>query len=189
MTAVLFDGCNFLNVLFFFRVLIYLSEVEVNFLGFLEGIRNMPRSIDDPLFALILRFAGFNQKVSLHNAEFFKKQLEEIKKHVDHYQPEEKSAHAIEWIEQYASRYRDAWNKEIITREVSAHRCPDCPLRGDDSHGQCEIHDRWIELLQQYVTGDIDSKEYIEDALDLLSEHKEDLTVKFSALPLSSESV
>jgi hypothetical protein len=144
----------------------------------------MSHSINDPLFALILRFAGFNQKLPPHNDEFFKKQLEEIKKHVDQYQPEEKSLHAIEWIEQYASHYRDAWNKEIITKEVSAYRCPDCPLLGDDSSGPCEIHDQWMELLQQYVTGEIDSREYIEDALELLAEHKEDLKVKLSALPL-----
>jgi hypothetical protein len=41
-----------------------------------------------------------------------------------------------------------------------------------------------MELLQQYVTGKIDSQEYIEDALELLAEHKEDLKVKLSALPL-----
>ncbi len=144
----------------------------------------MSHSIDDPLFALILRFAGFDQKISSSHREFIKKQLEEIKTHVDQYQPEERGAHALEWIEQYASHYRDAWNKEIISRQVSDHRCPDCPLRGDDSSGPCEIHEQWMALLQQYVTGEMDSREYVEDALKLLSEHKEDLKVKLSALSL-----
>lgn len=33
----------------------------------------MAQTIDDSVFALILRFAGFNQKLSFHTDEFFEK--------------------------------------------------------------------------------------------------------------------
>ena len=142
----------------------------------------MIRTIDDPLFALILRFAGFNQKLTSHDNEFFKKQLREIKAHVEQFSPEERGARAIEWIEQYAGHYRDVWNRESIARDVSDYRCPDCPLCGDNCQGKCQIHDQWVELLQKYIAGEINSKEYVEDTLSLLAEHKEDLKVKLSAL-------
>ncbi len=101
----------------------------------------MSKTIDDSLFALILRFAGFNQELSFHPDKFFKKQLQEIETYIDQFQPEERGLQAIKWIEQYASGYRKAWNKEIITKEVSAHKCPDCPLQNQTTTGHCEIHD------------------------------------------------
>ena len=79
----------------------------------------MSQTIDDSVFALILRFAGFNQELSLHNDEFFKKQIEEIEAHVDQYQPEERGLRAIKWIEQYASEYRKIWNREMISKQKS----------------------------------------------------------------------
>ncbi|MFK5926085.1 MAG: hypothetical protein QM483_05605 [Desulfuromusa sp.] len=147
----------------------------------------MSQLIDDTVFSLILRFAGFNQELSFHDDEFLKKQLQEIKTHIDKYRPEERRERALLWIEQYASRYRDSWNKEIVAKEVSNYRCPDCPLCDDGSHEQCQIHDQWVELLQKYIAGGINSKEYIEDALTLLAEHKENLRVKLSALSLQPQ--
>ena len=145
---------------------------------------NMIQTIDDSVFSLILRFAGFNQKLSFHADEFFAKQLEEIEAHISQYQPEEQGEHALRWIEQYASEYRKTWNKEIVAKEVSGHQCPDCPLQDDNTHEHCQIHDQWVELLQKYVANEISSQEYVEKALLLLTTHKEDLRIKFSALSL-----
>ncbi len=144
----------------------------------------MTQTIDDSVFALIMRFAGFNQELSFHPDEFFKKQLAEIATHVNQYQPEEQGEHALRWIEQYASEYRKSWNKEIVAKEVSDYQCPDCPLQDDDSHEHCQIHDQWTKLLQKYVANEINSQEYVENTLALLATHKEDLRIKLSALPL-----
>jgi len=144
----------------------------------------MSKTIDDSLFALILRFAGFNQELSFHPDKFFKKQLQEIETYIDQFQPEERGLQAIKWIEQYASEYRKAWNKEIITKEVSAHKCPDCPLQNQTTTGHCEIHDQWMELLQRYITDEIDSRQYVKNTLLLLATHREDLRIKLSALAL-----
>ena len=146
----------------------------------------MSQTIDDSVFALILRFAGFNQELSLHRDEFFKKQIEEIEAHVDQYQPEERGLRAIKWIEQYASEYRKTWNREMISKEVLEHKCPDCPLQNKNSAGHCEIHDQWMELLQKYAADEINSQEYVKNTLSLLATYKEDLKVKLSALPLQS---
>ncbi|WP_321392901.1 hypothetical protein [uncultured Desulfuromusa sp.] len=146
----------------------------------------MNQKIEDPLFALFLRFAGFSQELSSHDEEFLKKQLEEIKAYVDRYPPEEHGIRTIEWIEQYAKSYRDRWNKEIIAREASDHRCEDCPLCHDNSHQHCEIHDQWLKLLQHYIANKMTSQDYIEKTLTLLAAHKEDLKVKLSDLSLQS---
>jgi hypothetical protein len=143
-----------------------------------------PQTVDDSLFALILRFAGFNQELSFHPDEFFKKQLQEIKTYVGQFQPEEQGSQAIKWVEQYAGEYRKNWNKEIVAKNVLKHQCSDCPLKSETGTRHCEIHDQWMELLQKYVADEIDSREYVENALSLLAEHKEDLRVKLSNLVL-----
>ncbi len=148
----------------------------------------MTQTIDDSVFALILRFAGFDQELSLHPEEFFKKQLQEIEAYVARFQPEERGLRAIKWIEQYASEYRKAWNKEMISREVLEHQCPDCPLQNKNSDGHCEIHDQWMELLQKYAADEMTSQEYVRNTLLLLAIYKEDLRVKLSALPLQQQS-
>ena len=144
----------------------------------------MTQTIDDSLFALILRFAGFNRELSFHQDQFFKQQLQEIETYVDQFQVEERGLQAIKWIEQYASEYRKTWNEEIIDEEVLEHKCPDCPLQNETATGHCEIHDQWIELLKKYVADEIDSQEYVKNALALLASHKEDLRVKLSSLAL-----
>ena len=146
----------------------------------------MSQTIDDTVFSLILRFAGYNQELSFHDEEFFKKQLQEIKVHVDQYPLEERGEHTLKWIEQHATRYRNTWNKKIISQEVSTHRCKDCPLCDNDSHGQCEIHDQWVGLLQKYVASEINSRKYIEELLTLLVSHKEDLKIKLSHLSMKT---
>ena len=62
----------------------------------------MIENIDDSMFALILRFIGFNQEISFHNREFLKRQLKEIKEHIEQFPADEQGLHAIKWIELYA---------------------------------------------------------------------------------------
>lgn len=44
----------------------------------------------------------------------------------------------------------------------------------------CQIHREWLELLQQYVADDLDSKQYVKDSLELLNRHKKDLKFKLT---------
>ncbi len=146
----------------------------------------MDKPIDDAVFALILRFAGFDHKLSFNDDEFLREQLKEINAHIDQFPPAERREQTLRWIEKYASGYRDAWNKEVVAREVSEHRCPDCPLCDGDDHEHCEIHDQWLVLLQKYIAHEVNSQEYIGETLTLLSSHKEDLKIKLSTLSSQS---
>ncbi|KHD06296.2 hypothetical protein PN36_17275 [Candidatus Thiomargarita nelsonii] len=143
---------------------------------------NIMYSIDDPMFALILRFVGHNQKIFFCNQNFIKKQLKAIQEHIEKFPPEEKELRAIEWIEKCARQYRKIWEKEIITDAFSKEKCPDCPLSEINNLKICRIHDQWLKLFQQYAINEIDSKQYIESNLKLLAEHKEHLKIKLSEL-------
>ena len=141
-------------------------------------------NIEDSMFALILRFVGFNQEISFHNQEFLKKQLKEIKEHIRQFPSDEQGLRAIKWIEQYADEYRKTWNKKIVAKKFSNHRCPDCPLCDDNVLEHCQIHNQWLELMQKYVTEYIDSQEYVDSTLKLLTDHKEHLKIKLCMLSL-----
>jgi predicted metal-dependent hydrolase len=139
-------------------------------------------TIDDPMFALLLRFAGYDEAISLQDNCFIKKQLKTIQEYIKKFPPNEKNMRAIEWIKKYAREYRERWEKEIIGKLVSNQRCDDCPLSGPDTNEYCHIHDEWVALINQYTAGEINSKEYIENTLKLLTQHKEDLKIKLSEL-------
>jgi hypothetical protein len=139
-------------------------------------------TIDDPMFALILRFIGHNKKITLCDNNFIQEQLKSIQEHVEKFSPEEKGLRAIEWIEKYAYEYRKRWEKEVIDKELSDQTCPDCPLSSTNTLEHCQIHEQWQELLQQYAADEINSRKYIENTLQLLSRHKEDLKFKMNML-------
>lgn len=139
-------------------------------------------TINDPMFALILRFVGRNSKVTFHDNEFIRKELEAIQAHIEQFPPEEREWRALEWIEAHAYEYRKAWEKETIGKEFSRQRCPDCPLAVMDDSEYCEIHEEWLNLLRQYAADEISSKEYVENALKLITRHKENLKIKLSLL-------
>ena len=139
-------------------------------------------TINDAMFALMLRFVGYNHGVTFCDEEFVQKQLKAIHGHIEKFPPEEQELRAIEWIEEYARRYRKTWEKETVDKEFLNQRCPDCPLSKTGGSGHCQIHDQWLELLEQYVAGGINSKEYVENTLKLLARHKEDLKIKLSVL-------
>ncbi len=139
-------------------------------------------TINDPMFALILRFVGRNQKVTFPDDCFIKEQLKQIQSYIDRFPAEEQDLRALEWIEGHAHKYRKAWEKEIIGKEFSHEKCPDCPLATLDNSEHCGIHEEWLNLLQRYAAEEINSKEYVKNALDIIARHKEDLKIKLSML-------
>ncbi len=138
--------------------------------------------LDDSMFALLLRFVGREQAVEFCDSEFLQKQLDAIHTHVEMFPPEERQPRALEWIERYSRKYRRRWERGVIHKEAIAERCPDCPMSDRGPSQNCQIHQRWLELLQQYVADEVDSKEYVARALALLARHKEDLKIKLSSL-------
>ncbi len=139
-------------------------------------------TIDDPMFALILRFVGHSQKITYSNHDFIQKQLKTIQEHIEKFPPEERKLRAIEWIENSARDYRERWVKEVIDQMFSSQRCPDCPLSRVNDLEHCQIHEKWLDLLQQYAAAEINTKIYVENTLKLLTQHKESLKMKLSML-------
>jgi len=135
-------------------------------------------TINDSMLALVLRFAGRKQEIAFSDQEFMRKQLKAMQAYVEQYPPEEKKKRSMEWIATRARQYRETWEEESITREVSSHRCPDCPLSDPGTDVHCQIHDQWMELLHQYMTKEMNSREYIESSLELLAQNKEHLKIK-----------
>ena len=135
-------------------------------------------TIDDPMFSLITRFIGYNQKFTLCNHAFIEKQLKAIQAHVETFPIEEKDLRAIEWIEKYACEYRERWEKEVIGKNFSSQRCSDCPLSDSNNLEHCQIHDQWLELLQNYSSNKINSKNYVKNTLKLLVQHKHELKMR-----------
>ncbi len=142
----------------------------------------MNYTIKDSMFALILRFVGNKQKISLNNKEFLAKQLRIMEKYIEQYPEEERKKKAIEWVENNAKEYRKSWEKETITTECSEKRCPDCPISDTVKSDHCLVHHQWLELLNNYISDKINSQKYVEKTLSLLAEHKEDLKIKLSLL-------
>jgi len=139
-------------------------------------------TINDSMLTLVLRFAGRKQEIAFSDQEFMQKQLKAIQAYVEQYPPEEKRKRSMEWITTRARQYRETWEEENITREVSRHRCPDCPLSDPGTDKHCQIHDQWMELLQQYMTEEMNSREYIESSLELLAQNKEHLKIEHGKL-------
>ncbi|MDX8403561.1 MAG: hypothetical protein R8K54_04045 [Mariprofundaceae bacterium] len=130
------------------------------------------------MLTLILRFAGHKQEIAFSDQEFIRKQLKVIQEYLEKYPPEEQESRAIEWIAMRARKYRKMWEKESITKEVSSHRCPDCPLSDPGVFEYCQIHSQWLKLLQQYAANEINSKKYVESSLEILAQNKENLKIK-----------
>lgn len=132
--------------------------------------------IDDPMLALIARFAGCCENLHVSEETFLRGQLEQIRAYVDRYPPDQRQARAMEWIARNAEYYRRSWQRELVADEAPTSRCPDCPLqRRKPGAIRCEIHGRWLRLLNRYVAGETSSREYVEDSLKLLRRHKERL--------------
>ena len=132
---------------------------------------------DDPTLALITRFVGEAENLNLSDAEFLLQQIAAIEQYVAPFPAEERQVRALEWIETYARRYRQQWQKQAAVRVLAQARCPDCPLDGGDRTAPCAVHERWLNLLRRYAATEISSREYVEDSLKLLSQYKDRLKV------------
>ena len=129
--------------------------------------------IDDPLMALILRFVSNSADKAQGDDEFMKRQIKAMKQHIARFPEEERTNRAMEWIGQHAAQYRRTWERNTIAGRTVHHRCPDCPLADLNASEQCEIHAQWLYLLHRYLNDEVTSRGYIEDALALLREVKE----------------
>ena len=129
------------------------------------------------MLALIARFVVDVDHLDVSDIEFLQQQIRTMQEHVAHLPADQKQECIIEWIEKHAENYRKEWQTKVISENVAQHRCPDCPLIHSGPSGHCEIHSQWAELLQQYLDEEISSRDYVEDTLQLLDEHKSDLKV------------
>lgn len=136
--------------------------------------------------ALIVRFVVSEERNEHADAEFVQRQLATLKAYVDSYPAEEKQPRAMQWIEQHAAHYRREWQKKILPRQATENRCNDCPLDSGNLKRHCTIHGKWLKLLNAYLGDQIDSGEYVRNALELLREHKDELRV--SGCNLKAES-
>ena len=83
----------------------------------------------------------------------------------------------MQWIERHAANYRRDWQKKVLPRQAAEKRCNDCPLIAGDGERHCSIHGQWLKLLQTYLNDEIDSRKYVQQALALLREHKDELHI------------
>ena len=133
---------------------------------------------DDPLLALIARFVVEDiDNISIADEIFLKHQVSEIRSFIEDAPREQQQQLALAWIEEYAERYRQEWQRRIFSRIALDKRCADCPIIHDSSKSFCIIHSRWVILLKEYVNDEISSDNYIEATLNLLNQHKTNLKV------------
>jgi len=128
--------------------------------------------ISHSLLALIIRFVGKDKDVNFCYNEFIQKQMNDIQTYIEKFPTKEQDYQTLVWIERYAKTYREQWEKEIITKELQYQKCSDCPL-ANTSDRPCQVHQEWLNLLQSYIQEEINSKQYIEQTLNLLEEHKQ----------------
>jgi len=136
------------------------------------------RIFDDPMLALIARFVVDDMNdLNISDEVFLQHQLTEIRSHVAKAPKEQQQKLVLKWIKEYAERYRQDWQKNTLSKMVLNKRCTDCPLIRDGSTSYCVIHSKWVALLGEYVSDKIDSEKYIEETLDLLTQHKSELKI------------
>ena len=132
-------------------------------------------SIDDPMLALIARFAGCCNDMKVSEEDFLRRQCDQIRAYVESYPPDQRQQRALEWVTRNAEEYRRKWLRQVVTDEALLSRCADCPLERRARGETCEIHGRWLDLMKRYINGDITSDAYVNDTLDLLRRHKQSL--------------
>jgi len=132
----------------------------------------------DPMLALIARFVVKDiDDLSFSDEAFLRQQFKEVKGHIEDAPKEQQQKLALTWIKEHAEQYRREWQRKTFSRMVLAKRCPDCPLRHDDSKRYCTIHTRWVVLLKDFIADKISSTQYVEETLDLLKENKANLKI------------
>ena len=133
--------------------------------------------VDDPMLALILRFVLNHEQLNASDETFIQRQIESLKCHVAQFPEDLQETKAMEWIEQHAENYRRAWQRTVISKTALSKRCVDCPLVQVGDSQSCAVHDDWLALLNRYLSKELTSEEYVEDALTLLQEHKSELVI------------
>lgn len=134
--------------------------------------------VDDPVLALIVRFVVRDSDLDVMDEDFLQRQVETMKRYLARYPVQEQGERAIEWIAEYAAEYRAHWQQQVVMQEAGQTRCRDCPMNtlGEDSY--CQIHHQWLTLLRRYGRNEVSSTEYVELALRMLREHKEELKLR-----------
>jgi hypothetical protein len=132
-------------------------------------------SIDDPMLALIARFAACCTDHRMSEETFLRHQYDQIRNFVGDAPEDQRQERALEWIVHNAEEYRRKWHRKVAAEAAPDSRCPDCPLEGQDDAKTCEIHERWLGLLNEYLAGAISSRAYVVDTLNLLRDHKAQL--------------
>ena len=134
--------------------------------------------LDDPMLALIARFVVDDlDNLSISDEVFLKNQVAAISSHIEDAPIEQQQQLALSWIKEHAERYRQDWQKKSLSKYVADRRCQDCPLLHDSDKVFCTIHRDWVVLLNEYICNKINSEKYIEDTLDILTQHKNDLKI------------
>lgn len=136
--------------------------------------------IDDPMLALIIRFVTPQGEMAVSNEAFIKHQCEILQHHVSQFPKQERSQKAMEWIQIHAENYRRNWQRAIVTRKAREQRCKDCPMLASSDRTNCAVHTQWLRLLMAYLDREISSESYVEDALELLRQHKSELIISAS---------
>jgi hypothetical protein len=139
-------------------------------------------TFDDPMLALITRFAACCEDPTVSEEAFLQQQCDQIREYVKGVSEDQRQERALEWITGQAEDYRRKWHTNVVAQQAPLSRCPDCPFEGRGGPSTCEIHGRWLELLNQYVAGTISSKDYVLDNLNLLRLHKEQLKKRVSQI-------
>jgi len=130
---------------------------------------------EDPLLTCILRFVTDVDQSDADNRRFLQQQLKALKIHLLQFPPQEQQQRAMEWVINHAKAYRAGWQQRNVSRESFELRCRDCPLAQLGASQHCEIHEQWLYLLRRYMSGEIQSSAYVEQALEMLREHKDSL--------------
>jgi len=145
-------------------------------LRLLDGEKNA-FVVDDPMLALITRFACGEGQLHLPEGEFLLDQVAAIQGYIAQFPAEQRNRRALEWIEEHAKRYRQAWQRKAVYERATQTRCLDCPLAEEGLTAHCAIHHRWLDLLNRYTAGEVSSRRYVEDTLRLLTDYKTRLKV------------
>lgn len=137
------------------------------------------------MLALIARFVGREAEQSSSNQAFLRDQLAAMQHYLNQFPDDQGGARATEWIEQYARDYRKSWQRKHVSNWLKSQQCPDCPLARRQPTRHCEIHGRWLGLLNYYLADEISTREYVDKSLQLLHRHKSRLK-KINAEHLST---
>ena len=84
--------------------------------------------IDDPMLALIARFAGCCEELESSEEVFLRSQCDQIREYVESYPRDQRQKRALEWVTRNAEAYRRKWRQQLVTDIALTSRCLDCPL-------------------------------------------------------------